>query len=1137
MNQEIARLWITLRQTPLLHQLAGISCCLLLLGILLLNSPALLAAPGDLDPDFGEGGTVTTGIAFGNWPTYDSVGAVLVQPDGKILVAGGKDEYTSSWAYFVIARYQADGSPDASFGNGGRAFLFKDICNVVQDIALQSDGKIIAVGTSGCQGFQQSSTIFRLNANGKVDTSFGENGQSSLATDGIALATTVEIMADDKIVVGGTNSYNGNQPSTLLLARYTSSGFLDPTFDGDGILTPPVGEQNAGIAALAVQTDQRIVVVGNTFTNAGSDWLMARYQANGVLDTTFGNSGMVTTTPLANGGASAVLIQPDGKIVVGGTTNSGTDSDAALLRYTASGLLDNAFDEDGVVILDNDGNDRGVDVGLQSNGQILLAGQSTLNQFSIWRFTADGTLDPSFGANGNASTAVADNANAYLVDMVLQSDGQPILVGDVLNDFAIIRFSANGALDSAFGSEGKILMDVGEPIIGSFGAAKVASQANGRFAVTGSVFNENTYHQDLVVVRYLADGSFDPTMGYTITSVDNNADHLASELLFFPDGRLLVVGNIINSENDTRNILLLRYAQDGALDPTFDSDGILITDLGATIDQSATAATLQDDGKIVVAGSVGGEDPISQLLVLRYNPDGSLDSTFGNSGAAIIDLAPALYLYSRAYHVVVQANGKLTVLATLSGYDETSDSDVNKFAVVQLTAAGALDTTFSGDGIVTTDLPSNIGIADTAIQPDGKIVIAGSAREDQYEPGDFALMRFNTDGSVDTTFGANGIVVQDMGNTRNDDISALALQADGRIIASGSVDVDSFGYSQFLTARFTTDGALDASFGNNGQIRTNFDVYDYAYSGASDLLIQNDGKILAAGSTAGEYPDPAHIALARYLGDQLPTITIVLDNAHDLPTNFGFGGNLGRLILDDPATNDGDEYSHMQTFEVTPGTYTIRRNNTSAWIVTDIVCTPNAATIQLDPPSARITVNDGDNVTCTFTLKRKGWITARAFNDLVRNNANLGRRNAADPWLENWTFTVYTDPETVVASGETQPLGANNVPQIRFNYLAAGAYTVCVDLPDGSWLPTSPGTIDPIYGKPCKTVTVDYNQGATLNFGAYQPEIQARSGFTPADEVVTDEDVIINLPYDPTEDETVDGGETAGQLFIPFVSR
>ena len=154
----------------------------------------------------------------------------------------------------------------------------------------------------------------------------------------------------------------------------------------------------------------------------------------------------------------------------------------------------------------------------------------------------------------------------------------------------------------------------------------------------------------------------------------------------------------------------------------------------------------------------------------------------------------------------------------------------------------------------------------------------------------------------------------------------------------------------------------------------------------------------------------------------------------------------------------------------------------------------------------------------------------------MRNSSNLGKRNAADPWLNNWPMSVATTLTALVANGVTQPTTTANLYQASFTNLRPGTYAVCTTLPNGSWTPTQPATLDPAYGRPCKPVTLTGGQSATLLFGAYQPTMPI-GAFTAADEVVTDEDQVVTLPLDPSEDETDATTGNSRQLFLPLLYR
>ena len=253
---------------------------------------------------------------------------------------------------------------------------------------------------------------------------------------------------------------------------------------------------------------------------------------------------------------------------------------------------------------------------------------------------------------------------------------------------------------------------------------------------------------------------------------------------------------------------------------------------------------------------------------------------------------------------------------------------------------------------------------------------------------------------------------------------------------------------------------------------------------------------------------------------------------------MGFTGTLRGFLLDDPAVDDGDAYTNTRTFSVAPGSYTVQRNNSSAWRTSAIGCTPQSgATIDLAQRRVTLTVAAGADVTCTFTVVRGVTITARAFNDLVRNGSNLGKRNALDWWLENVTMTVATAPTATVASTVTQPTATPNLYSAIFRSLPPGSYTVCTTLPASNWVPTTPTALDPAYGKPCKTVTLQAGQSAVLLFGAYKPTVVASADGTAADELITDEDRISDQPADPAEDETVMDEVSLPRLFLPLIQR
>ena len=242
---------------------------------------------------------------------------------------------------------------------------------------------------------------------------------------------------------------------------------------------------------------------------------------------------------------------------------------------------------------------------------------------------------------------------------------------------------------------------------------------------------------------------------------------------------------------------------------------------------------IQTNGKIVLVGfkATGTND---DFALARVNTDGSLDTAFGANGKVITSIGN----YDFASAVALQTDQKIVV---------AGESD-NQFALARYNINGTLDNTFGIGGIVLTNFGiSTFGANSVAIQSDGKILAAGSANN-------FAIARYNTDGSLDSAFGIGGKVITDFGNNA-DYAYDLAIQSDGKIVVCG-------GQEYFDLARYNTDGSLDSSFGTNGKVISQWAYYANL---AKSLAIQNDGNIVVA----GWFEEPAHdyFGVARYNGD------------------------------------------------------------------------------------------------------------------------------------------------------------------------------------------------------------------------------------------------------------------------------
>jgi uncharacterized delta-60 repeat protein len=390
------------------------------------------------------------------------------------------------------------------------------------------------------------------------------------------------------------------------VAKPLAAGDFDPTFGTAGATTADPGGGDTG-HSVAIQSDGKIVVAGTTRATANStsdDFAVVRFNADGSLDTSFGTDGIVTTDFAGFGDSGAdLVIQTDGKIVVGGTSNS----DFALARYNTNGTLDTGFGTNGKVVTDGNGG-SGVAVALQADGKIVLLGRNFVSSYEVWlgRYLTDGTLDTSFGTNGEVITDFGSDDTPG--DLAIQSNGQIVVTGYSHNTKNLIvgRYNTDGALDARFGTGGKVYTD----FLGgtSFGNS-IAIQSDSKVVVAGyGAPDIGVPIPDFAVARYLADGSLDTgfgTGGKLTTDLGGNDQARAIEVQ--SDGKLVVAGF-------SNNLLAVaRYNADGSLDTSFSSDGIVITTLDGSFAPRHTLA-IQTDGKLVVAGQNDGNFLAIRLL-------------------------------------------------------------------------------------------------------------------------------------------------------------------------------------------------------------------------------------------------------------------------------------------------------------------------------------------------------------------------------------------------------------------------------------------------------------------------------------------------------------------------------------------
>ena len=414
------------------------------------------AAPDTLDPTFGGDGIVTTDFGGGN----DVARGLALQADGKLVAAGATTDPLGA-SDFALARYQADGSLDPGFGTGGR--VVTDASgdggfDEANDLAVQPDGRIVVAGMAVVEddlGF----AIARYDASGALDPSFGGDGIVHVE-DGTDAASAVAVRPDGRIVVVGGSGPGGD----FELVQLLPDGSLDPAFgDGGRVSTDFGGADNA--QDVVVQPDGRLVVAGQvgpgaTCCHGG----LARYDADGSLDETFGDGGLVAFADEVQH-LNAVTVQPDGRIVAAGGAHDVSPTDAAVVRLTAAGVPDPSFGGDGTVVTDLGGtNDDLRAVAIDADGGIVAGGtradsqDATGDDTAVVRYRADGSLDGTFGHGGVvlADAGGADHASDLLIDGEgrIVTAGDATVAADFTTDFALIRLAEGGTACTITGTEG-----------------------------------------------------------------------------------------------------------------------------------------------------------------------------------------------------------------------------------------------------------------------------------------------------------------------------------------------------------------------------------------------------------------------------------------------------------------------------------------------------------------------------------------------------------------------------------------------------------------------------------------------------------------------------------------------------------
>lgn len=732
----------------------------LLFVFVLMSSFCYAQSPGTLDTSFNILNETISASPGVNWS--GEVRAVVLQPDGKVLLGGGFDSYNRSAAGGIV-RTNTDGSIDTSFNSGTGAF------GVVNSVLLQPDGKIIIAGNFSEYNGISCNRIARLNNDGSFDYTF------STGVGANAEIVTMATQPDGKIIIGGAFTTYNNLPANYI-ARLNTDGGLDTAFAQQL-------QFNSNVNALAIQSDGKILT-GGWFTNVNetSHSRFVRLNTDGSLDTGF-SEGL----EFGGGYIKCIAILPNDKIIITGSlfemyyANSGVGH-SVIARFNADGSLDTSF------VLNEDIGHSINKVKLYPDGRMVLGGDFfDLHHNFNHRLTIinpDGYEDASF------TTTVGPSDSVY--DLDIQPDGKLVVVGkfkgfDDVSRSGVVRLTAFGDIDLTY-----------NPAVGSdFSVSAVVPQPDGKIILGGAFFTYNGTPQRRIV-RLNDDGGIDATFNsgtgtdYGVVSValqsDNKiiigggfseyngvarksvarlnengsldtafnpgmgANNTINTVVVQPDGKILL-GGIFTTFNGEVVNRIVRLKADGTIDSTFNT--------GTGANRTVRAIALQPDGKIIIGGLFTTYNGVIRNHIARLNTDGSLDQSFN----------PLTGTNGNIYAVALQPDGKIVV-----GGLFTDVNGVYSRCIARLNQDGATDATFNIGSGATGDYPYVYSIV---LQNDNKIIVGGGFNYFnglEYQ----RIVRLNIDGSTDVTFSpARGFST---GNI----INSVAMQPDGKILIGGS---------------------------------------------------------------------------------------------------------------------------------------------------------------------------------------------------------------------------------------------------------------------------------------------------------------------------------------------------------------
>ena len=731
---------------------------------------------------------------------------------GGVLFAGTTGIGSSSRAF--VARLLPDGTPDPSFGVGGVAMLPAPSDGFA--VAEHPAGGALLAATSGTSP-AITLALARFTHTGELHASYGTGG---IATGPLPdfFPSAVDVMADGRALVGGSSG----DPIRATVIRFTAAGAPDAAYGAGGVATGP---NDSSLGRLVVTAGGLVFAAGTAGPFATRDLAAFCFGANGLACPGFAGGTGVATAQIGAGtsvGRDVVRDSANRVIVVGSTESQ--PFRAVVVRFTPTGALDTTFNPLlGYRLLDFPDNSFSAGVQVDASDRIVIGGLQAPDLFfgtprlvAAARVTPAGAADATFGTGGVFTANLLGN-DAVEGIAIESGTGRILLAGSTgpasgasRSTFSLV-LTDGGQPDTSHGPGGAVVSAVTSVV--SCSARGIAALPDGRMLVSGSASfpeGERGY-----LARLNADGTFDASFGTAgTTMLPVEVSKAIDDIVFEPNDRILV--SATDPESAVRQ-LLARFSAGGVLDETFGAAGL------ATIPQIARpvyiAMTLLPDGGVLASG-YQNESP-SPLLVAKFTAAGGLDPAFGSGGAVTLPFGMGT---DRGRETRALPDGRFLVAATVDGAP----------ALLRLTAAGALDSTFDGDGVVTLGLTG--GASDLLSVGDDGILVGGFVAAQ----GGIVLARFDPEGLPDAAFGTGGTVIDAtvapttgfVGMTTDDAGCVLAAGTRGplesRVVA---------------LARYLPDGAPDPTYGTAGGVTLDAGAGLFL----SDLAVDTSGRALVVG--------------------------------------------------------------------------------------------------------------------------------------------------------------------------------------------------------------------------------------------------------------------------------------------------